>query len=93
MNNQVTGTIIKIEPSLRNSRQALQQKVFIKEICTNKRITLTFFEFLFLKLIECDKSKVYTFNYSIRPDPYSRFGTEYKNVESFNESIPNPSAQ
>jgi hypothetical protein len=92
MINQANGTIIKIEPPIRNSRQALQQKVFIKEIGPYKRTTLTFFQNLFQKLRECDKSKVYTFNYITRADPYSRFGTEYKNVESFSEFTQNPPA-
>jgi hypothetical protein len=83
MLNEIKCVITKIDTPITNSNGAIQQKVHVKELDTNKRTSLTLFEDQIQKMKSADLKKTFVFKYLCRLDPYSRYKTKYKNVVSF----------
>jgi hypothetical protein len=83
MVNEIKCVIVKIDTPIINSSGAIQQKVHVKELDTNKRTSLTLFADQIQIMKNADQKKQFIFKFIYRDDPYSRYGIKYKNVTSF----------
>jgi hypothetical protein len=83
MSMQLSGTILKTETPILNSRGVYQQKVIIKLLGQNIKRTLTLFGDLIYTLKNSDPKKAFIFTCTVRIDPNDRYKRPYNNVESF----------